>query len=166
LNAIVSSSESTSSYAALRLDLADVAGAFGGENWMSDPANWCRKHRYRADPRIGAEAVAKLRGIVLRLSDPDARVSPEAARLLAAGDHRCRHRHRHAFATAGTTETIASATRLIQNAEHYIEAAGRDLRQVRRVPPQPSSRIHRRARHRSGHLPSTQAAMRHPFGTS
>jgi hypothetical protein len=79
LNAIVSSSESASSYAALRLDLADVASAFGGENWMSDPANWRRKHRYRADPRIGAEAVAKLRGIVLRLSDPDARVSPEAA---------------------------------------------------------------------------------------
>jgi hypothetical protein len=67
------------SYAALRLDLADVAGAFGGESWMSDPANWRRKHRYRADPRIGAEAVAKLREIVSRLSDPDARVSPEAA---------------------------------------------------------------------------------------
>lgn len=67
------------SYAALRFDLADVAGAFGGESWMSDPANWRHKHRYRADPRIGAEAVARLREIVSRLSDPDARVSPEAA---------------------------------------------------------------------------------------
>jgi hypothetical protein len=40
------------------------------------------------------------------------------------------------------------------------------LRRMRRVPPQPSSRVHRSARHRSGHIPSTQAAMRHPFGTS
>ena len=27
------------SYAALRLNLSDVAGVFGGENWMGDPAN-------------------------------------------------------------------------------------------------------------------------------
>jgi transcriptional regulator GlxA family with amidase domain len=68
--------------------------------------------------------VAKLRAIVSRLSDPDARVSPEAA-----------HFWRRAIidvvtATVmhslppGTTETIPSATRLIRNAEHYIETAG------------------------------------------
>ena len=68
-----------SSYAALRLDLADVADGLRRRGWMSDPANWRSKNRYRADPRIGAEAVAKLRAIVSRLSDPDARVSPEAA---------------------------------------------------------------------------------------
>ena len=112
------------SYAALRLDLADVAGAFGGESWMSDPANWRRKHRYRADPRIGAEAVAKLREIVSRLSDPDARVSPEAAdfwrrAIIDVVTATVMHQQ-----PPGTTETIASAARLIRNAEHYIEAAG------------------------------------------
>jgi AraC family ethanolamine operon transcriptional activator len=99
-----------SSYAALRLDLADVASAFGGESWMSDPANWRRKHRYRADPRIGAEAVAKLREIVSRLSDPDARVSPEAAdfwrrAIIDVVTATVMHSQ-----PPGTTETIASAT--------------------------------------------------------
>ena len=87
-----------SSYAALRLDLADVAGVFQGESWMSDPANWRRRNRYRADPRVGAEAVTKLRAIVARLIR-GARVTG-GRRLLATGDHRCPHRVRHAFATA------------------------------------------------------------------
>jgi AraC-like DNA-binding protein len=112
-----------SSYAALRLDLADVAGVFGGESWMSDPANWRRRNRYRADPRVGAEAVTKLRAIVARLSDPDARVSPEAADFW-----------RRAIIDVVTatvmhsqppmTEPVPSAIRLTRNAEHYIEAAG------------------------------------------
>jgi AraC family ethanolamine operon transcriptional activator len=112
------------SYAALRFDLADVTGAFGGESWMSDPANWRRKYRYRADPRIGAEAVAKLRAIVSRLSDPDARVSPEAAdfwRRVIIDVVTATVMHSQ---PPGTTETIPSATRLIRNAEHYIETAG------------------------------------------
>jgi AraC family ethanolamine operon transcriptional activator len=112
------------SYAALRFDLADVADTFGGESWMSDPANWRHKHRYRADPRIGAEAVAKLRAIVSRLSDPDARVSPEAAdfwrrAIIDVVTATVMHSQ-----PPGTTETIPSATRLIRNAEHYIETAG------------------------------------------
>jgi hypothetical protein len=160
------------SYAALRFDLADVTGAFGGESWMSDPANWRRKHRYRADPRIGAEAVARLRQIVSRLSGPDARVAG-GRRLLATGAHRCRYRHRHAFAAArpDRDDPIGNPAdpecrALYRNRRLAAGAYFRDLRRVRRVPPQPSSRIHRRARHRSGYLPSTQATMRHPFGTS
>jgi AraC family ethanolamine operon transcriptional activator len=112
-----------SSYAALRLDLADVAGVFQGESWMSDPANWRRRNRYRADPRVGAEAVTKLRAIVSRLSDPNARVSPEAADFW-----------RRAIIDVVTatvmhsqppmTEPVPSAIRLTRNAEHYIEAAG------------------------------------------
>ena len=112
-----------SSYAALRLDLTDVAGVFGGESWMSDPANWRRRNHYRADPRIGAEAVAKLCAIVAQLSGPDTRVSPEAADFW-----------RRAIIDVVTatvmhsqppmTEPTPSAIRLTRNAEHYIEAAG------------------------------------------
>jgi hypothetical protein len=161
------------SYAALRFDLADVTGAFGGESWMSDPANWRRKYRYRADPHIGAEAVAKLRAIVSRLSDPDARVSPEAAEfwrraIIDVVTATVMHSQ-----PPGTTETIPSATptdpecrALHRNRRLAARAYFGNLRRVRRVPPQPSSRVRRCARHRSGHLPPAQAAMRHPFGTS
>ena len=112
------------SYAALRFDLADVADAFGGESWMSDPANWTRKHRYRADPRVGTEAVARLSEIVSRLSDPDARVSPEAAEfwrraMINAVTATVRHSR-----PPGTRDMIPSATRLTRDAEHYLQAAG------------------------------------------
>jgi AraC-like DNA-binding protein len=113
-----------SSYAALRLDLTDVAAVFGGESWMSDPANWRHRNRYRADPRIGAEAVTKLREIVARLAAPETRVSREAADfwrraiidVVTATVVRSQPPH--------TTESIPSAIRLTRNAEHYIEAAG------------------------------------------
>lgn len=112
------------SYAALRFDLSDVAGVFGGENWMGDPANWSQKSRYRADPRTGAEAVARLREIVSRLAEPDTRVSPTAAdfwrrAIIDVVTATVLHSQ-----PPGMTEAIPSAIRLTRKAEHYIEAAG------------------------------------------
>ena len=113
-----------SSYAAMRLDLADVATVFSGEGWMSDPASWRSKNRYRADPRMGAIAVEKLRAIVSRLADPKANVSPEAADfwrraiidvITATAMH---------SRPAEVREPLPSVTRLIQNVEHYTNAAG------------------------------------------
>jgi AraC family ethanolamine operon transcriptional activator len=68
--------------------------------------------------------VARLRAIVSRLSDPDARVSSEAAdfwrrAIIEVVTAAVMHSQ-----PPGTTETIPSATRLIRNAEHYIETAG------------------------------------------
>ena len=67
---------------------------------------------------------AGFRAIVSRLSDPDARVSPEAAdfwrrAIIDVVTATVMHSQ-----PPGTTETIPSATRLIRNAEHYIETAG------------------------------------------
>ena len=112
------------SYAAVRIDLSDVAGVFGGGNWMGDPANWSRKNCYRADPRIGAEAVARLREIVSRLAEPETRVSPKAAdfwrrAIIDIVTATVLHSQ-----PPGTVEPIPSATRLTRTAEHYIEAAG------------------------------------------
>jgi len=113
-----------SSYAAMRLDLADVATVFSGEGWMSDAASWRSKNRYRADPRMGAIAVEKLRAIVSRLADPKANVSPEAADfwrraiidvITATAMH---------SRPAEVREPLPSVTRLIQNVEHYTNAAG------------------------------------------
>jgi AraC family ethanolamine operon transcriptional activator len=61
---------------------------------------------------------------VSRLSDPGARVSPEAAdfwrrAIIDVVTATVMHQQ-----PPGTTETVASASRLIRNAEHYIETAG------------------------------------------
>ena len=112
------------SYAAMRLDLADVASVFRGEAWMSDPENWYNRNRYRADPRLGALAAEKLRMIVSRLADPDVSMSREAADFW-----------RRAIIDVITTtvmesqpsdirEPMPQVGRLVQNVEHYINAAG------------------------------------------
>ncbi|WP_065752799.1 helix-turn-helix domain-containing protein [Bradyrhizobium paxllaeri] len=112
------------SYAALRLDLSDVAGVFGRENRMGDPTNWNRKDCYRADPRIGGRAIAKLREIVSRLADPNARISPKAVEfwrrtIIDVVTATVQHSQ-----SSGMTEMIPSATRVTQRAEQYIETAG------------------------------------------
>jgi AraC family ethanolamine operon transcriptional activator len=113
-----------SSYAAIRLDLAEVASVFGGETWVSDPATWSKKNHYRADPRIGAIAVEGLRSIVARLTDPKTRVSAEA------GDFWRRSIIDAVTATVmesrppDTTEPLRSTIRLVRDVEHYIDTIG------------------------------------------
>ena len=112
------------SYAALRLDLSDMAGFFGGEDWMGDPANWSRKDCYRADPTIGRQAVGRLRQIVSRLADPDTHVPPNAVdfwRRAIIGIVTANIQHSR---PSGMTEMIPSAIRVTRKAEHYIETAG------------------------------------------
>lgn len=112
------------SYAALRLDLSDVAGVFGAESWLGDPTNWSRKDCYRADPRIAGQAIASLREIVSRLVDSDARVSPQAVDFWQRTIIDVVTTTVRQSRPSGTTETIPSAMRVTQKAEHYIEAAG------------------------------------------
>ena len=112
------------SYAAVRLDLSDVTGFFGSEHWMGDPTNWSQKTCYRADPRIGAEAPARLREIVSRLVYPGTRVPPKAAdfwrrAIIDVVTATVLHSQ-----PPGMTQAIPSAIRLTRKAEHYIEAAG------------------------------------------
>ena len=161
------------SYAAMRLDLADVASVFRGEAWMSDPENWCNRNRYRADPRLGALAAEKLRMIVSRLADPDVSMSREAADFW-----------RRAIIDVITTtvmeaqpsdirEPMPQVGRLIserralhRRRRRQARAYFRDLRGVPRVAPDPSPCIPRGVRLRPGHVPSAEAVMRRPFCAS
>src|SRR5260370_12201276 len=52
------------SYAAIRLDLAEVASLFRGEPRLSDPATWISKSHYRADASIGIASTHRLPLIV------------------------------------------------------------------------------------------------------
>jgi AraC family ethanolamine operon transcriptional activator len=114
----------SSSYAALRLDLADVASIFGGETVISDPATWSSKTRYRVDPASGAVAVEKLRAIAARLAEPGRRMPEEAAdfwrraiiETLATGVF-------HAL-PPDLSGQMRSATRLVRDVEHYVGTVG------------------------------------------
>lgn len=113
-----------SSYAALRLDLADVAAVFSGETWISDPATWSSKNHYRADPRIGAIAVERLRRIVSRLADSKARLSTDATDFWRRSIIEAVTATVMQSQPPDRTEPRRSAVRLVRNVEHYIDVIG------------------------------------------
>lgn len=112
------------SYAAIRLDLTDVASTFGGETDLADPATWSAKNRYRADPYIGAVAIQGVRKIVSRLTDPHIKLPEQSAdfwRRSITDAMMATVMHSLPSNNAGP---LLSAVRLTRNVEHYIEAAG------------------------------------------
>lgn len=113
-----------SSYAAIRLDLTDVAGIFGGETDLADPETWTVKNHYKANPRLGAVAVQRLRKIVSCLSNPNIKLPEQSAdfwrrsitdAMMATVTHAL---------PAETTGPPVSAIRLFQNVERYVDSIG------------------------------------------
>jgi AraC-like DNA-binding protein len=113
-----------SAYAAIRLDLAEVATLFEGDPRLSDPASWCRKDRHRADSPIGLAATRRLPQIVSCLAQQQAAVSDEVA------DFWKRSIIDAVTATivdalpVDTRGPVPSAMQLVRNVEHYLDAAG------------------------------------------
>lgn len=113
-----------SSYAALRLDPADVARVFAGDPRMSDPATWRDKNHYRAPPEIGAVAAVRLRQIVARMTSPGVSLSAGAAEYW----------WRAVIEAMTATVRIAlppdlggprlSALRLVREVEGFVDACG------------------------------------------
>lgn len=113
-----------SSYAALRLDLADVASIFGGEARMSDAMTWNRKNHYRADPRLGKLVVRKLCRIVARLADPETSVSRDAVNFWQRSMVDAVTASVMYSTNPEPAEPLPSATRLVRSVEHYVDTAG------------------------------------------
>jgi len=113
-----------SSYAAIRLDLADVASLFGGETELADPATWTVKNHYKANARLGAVAIHRLRKIALRLADPNIDLPDQSAdfwrRSIADA---MMATVMHALPTEPTGPPV-SAIRLIHDIEHYVDSVG------------------------------------------
>jgi len=109
-------------YAAIRLDLAEVASLFKGEPRLSDPATWLSKNHYRADPLIGIAATRRLPLLVARLAQQQANLSDHAADFWKRS------------IVDGVTGTIVhslppdsrgplpSAMQLVRNVEAYLDA--------------------------------------------
>lgn len=113
-----------SSYAAIRLDLADIPSIFGGETDLGDPDTWNAKNHYKANPRIGAVAIQRLRKIVSRLADPTIKLPEQSAdfwRRSITDAMMATVMHSLPSDNAGPP---LSAVRLIRNVEHYLDAMG------------------------------------------
>jgi AraC-like DNA-binding protein len=112
------------SYAAIRLDLAEVASLFKGDPRLSDPATWCEKGHYRTDSSVGMAATRRLPLIVSRLAQLQATLADNAADFwkraiidAMAGPIV------HSLAP-DTRGSFPSAMQLVRNVEAYLEAAG------------------------------------------
>jgi AraC family ethanolamine operon transcriptional activator len=66
-------------YAAVRLDLAEVASVFRGEPRLSDPATWIEKNHYRAHNSISLAAPRRLPLIISHLTQYQGALSDAAA---------------------------------------------------------------------------------------
>lgn len=67
------------SYAAIRLDLAEVTSVFKGEPRLSDPAAWLEKNHYRAHGSISLPAPRRLPLIISHLAQYQGALSEAAA---------------------------------------------------------------------------------------
>jgi AraC family ethanolamine operon transcriptional activator len=112
------------SYAAIRLDQAEVASLFKGEPRLSDPATWCQKNHYRTDSSIGIAATLRLPLIVARLAQLQATLADNAAdfwrrSIIDAITGPIVH-----SLAPDTRGSFPSAMQLVRNAEAYLEAVG------------------------------------------
>ena len=111
------------SYAALRFDLADVAAIFAGEARLSDPATWCEKNRYRADPAIAAVTARRLPQIVSRLARYQDALSESSADFWKRAIVDCITATIFQSSPPDQPGTLPSALRLVHNVEDYLAAA-------------------------------------------
>ena len=113
-----------SSYAAIRIDHAEVAAIFRGEPRLSDPATWCEINHYRTDGPSGLAATVRLPEIVSRLAQSQGTLSDNAAdfwkrSMIDAMTGPIVH-----SLAPDTRGPSPSARQLVRNTEDYLEAAG------------------------------------------
>jgi AraC family ethanolamine operon transcriptional activator len=112
------------SYAAIRLDHAEVAVLFKGEPRLSDPATWCEKGHYRTESPVGMAATRRLPLIVSRLAHLQATLTDNAAdfwkrTIIDAMTGPMIH-----SLAPDTRGSFPSAMQLVRKTEDYLEAAG------------------------------------------
>jgi len=112
-----------SSYAALRFDLADVANIFAGDARLSDPATWCEKNRYRADPAVATVTTARLPQIVSRLAQHQDKLTEASADFWKRAIVDCVTATIFQSLPPDETGTLPSALRLVHDVEDYLAAA-------------------------------------------
>jgi AraC family ethanolamine operon transcriptional activator len=113
-----------SSYAAIRLDLTDVASIFGGATDLADPATWSVKNHYKADPRLGAIAIYRLRAIASRLADSSGDLPDQSTDFWRRSITDAMMATVLNSLPSDTARLHMSATALVRSVENYIDTAG------------------------------------------
>ncbi|VIO69688.1 HTH-type transcriptional activator RhaR [Bradyrhizobium ivorense] len=115
---------SGSSYAAIRLDLADLPSVFGGEPRLADPEAWLEKRHYRADDGVGMAGAQRLQQIVPHLARQPGALSEASAEFWKRAIVDCMTAPVAASLPRDDSGYLPSAMKLVRNIEEYLEAAG------------------------------------------
>jgi AraC-like DNA-binding protein len=138
-----------SSYAALRFDLDEVVTMFAGEARLSDPATWCQKNRFRAEPAIAAMTAGRLPQIVSRLTQHQNALNQASADFWKRAIIDCITATIVQSLPPDDLGTLPSALRLVHNVEDYLAAAAARPVHVSEICA--AFRVSRRGLHRAFH---------------
>jgi len=113
-----------SAYAAMRLDLNDVASLFAGEARLSDPDTWRSRGHFRADPANGAIATRRLVAIMAHLHTNKQGLTPSTAEYWRRAIAECMAVNVMSSLPPDDSGWLPSARRLIRRVEDYLDEAG------------------------------------------
>ncbi|GLR88502.1 helix-turn-helix domain-containing protein [Bradyrhizobium iriomotense] len=113
-----------SAYAAMRLDLDEVASIFGGEPRLADPESWRHKNHFRADLDVGHVAASRLSRIVLQLGSHDGALSASSAEFWKRSIAECMGMTILSSLPPDGNARLPSARRIIRKVEDFLEEAG------------------------------------------
>jgi AraC family ethanolamine operon transcriptional activator len=113
-----------SAYAAMRLDLSEVASLFGGEPRLSDPDTWRSRGHFRADLDTGAIATRRLVRIMSHLRTRSGSLTPSTADFWRRSIVECMAANVTSSLPPDDGGWLPSARRLIRRVEDYLDEAG------------------------------------------
>jgi AraC family ethanolamine operon transcriptional activator len=113
-----------SAYAAMRLDINDVASLFGGEARLSDPDTWRSRGHFRADLETGAIATRRLAAIMSHLRSNELGLTPSTAEYWKRAIVECMAVNVMSSLPPDDSGWLPSARRLIRRVEDYLDEAG------------------------------------------
>ncbi|WP_409363513.1 helix-turn-helix domain-containing protein [Bradyrhizobium liaoningense] len=113
-----------SAYAAMRLDLDEVAEVFAGQHRLNDPEYWRSKNHFRADPALGPAAAVRLARIVVKLTEHHAALTEPAAEFWRRSIAECMAANVICSLPSDDSGWLPAARRLIGKVEHYLDESG------------------------------------------
>lgn len=139
----------TSAYAAMRLDLHDVASIFAGQPRLSDPESWHSKNHFRADPARGPIASRQLARIVMQLTEHRAELPATAAEFWKRSIAECMAANVLCSLPPDDSGWLPAARRIVRKVEDYLKETG--TRPVHISEICEALRVSRRTLHRAFH---------------
>ncbi|MDN4982416.1 helix-turn-helix domain-containing protein [Bradyrhizobium sp. WYCCWR 13022] len=113
-----------SAYAAMRLDIDDVASLFGGDARLSDPDTWRTRGHFKADLETGAIASRRLVRIMSHLRTRNGSLTPSTAEYWRRAIAECMAINVMSSLPPDDSGWLPSARRLIRKVEDYLDAMG------------------------------------------